>query len=136
MVMASSDTMLCSLSAYTPAAFTTTLASTSPRVVDSFQPPSVFSMPVTSVSNWNFTPLRAAFSARAKVSPKGHTIAPVGAYRAATAWSLMLGSIWTSSSRSTMRRPSTPLATPFSYSLFRAGRSSSLTMTTRLPLFS
>ena len=110
--MGSSDTMLCSLSAYTPAALTTTLASTSPRVVDSLQPPSIFSMPVTSVSNWNFTPLWAAFSARAKVSPKGHTMAPVGAYRAATAWSLMFGSILTSSSRSTMRRPSTPCGRP------------------------
>ena len=91
---------------------------------------------LTSLSNWNFTPLWAAFSARAKVSPKGHTIPPVGAYSAATASSLMFGSISTSSSRSTMRRPSTPLATPLAYSLFRAGRSSSLIMTTREPFCS
>ena len=104
--------------------------------MDTFQPPSIFSMLVTSLSNWNFTPLWAAFSARAKVSPKGHTMPPVGAYSAATASSLILGSISASSSRSTMRRPSTPLATPLAYSLFRAGRSSSLIMTTREPFCS
>ena len=40
-------------------------------------------------------------------------MAPVGAQRAATASSETLGSIARSSSRSTMRSPSTPLATPF-----------------------
>lgn len=55
----------------------------------------------------------AAFSANANVRPNGQTMPPVGAHSAATAASEMFGSISTSSSRSMMRSPSTPLAMPF-----------------------
>lgn len=60
---------------------------------------------MTFVLNWKRTPLAAAFSAKAMVRPKGQTIAPVGAQRAATASGEMFGSSSRRRSRSTISRP-------------------------------
>ena len=78
-----------------------------------------------SVSNKKSVPLSQAFSARAMVSPKGHTIPPVGAYNAATTVSETLGSIARTSSPVSMDNSGTPFFNPFSYRALRDGLSSS-----------
>ena len=120
-----SDTILWIRSAYTPAAFTTYFADRSPFDVCTAYPSPVFSIRSTDRLNRNSTPFSAAFSASAMVSPKGHTIPPVGACRAYTTSSEREGSISLASSPVMICSPSTPFVFPRSNSFSSPGFSSS-----------
>ncbi len=128
-----SHTWLWKISAYTPAAFITVRASTSPWEVVTCQPSAVLSIFCTSVPKRNSTPFFAADSARPKVSSNGQIIPEVSASRAAHTLSLRLDSRFRASSPVKMLRPGTPFATPRSYSSRSLGMSPSSRHTTKAP---
>ena len=97
------------------------------------QKPSSQVKPVTSVLNWNSTPLSNAFSASAIVRLNGQTMPPVGAQSAATACFDTFGSSSCRRFASTISSSLTPFFTPFSYSARSFGRSSSDMQTTSEP---
>ena len=108
-------TILCSTPEYTPAALTTArVTRVCLSVITNQVPFSPGRTWETLVPRRNSTPFWMAFSPRATVIPKGQTMPPVGAQRAATADRLTLGSMSRRCRASMIFRPSTPFWRPFS----------------------
>ena len=127
--------MLLILSAYTPAALTTDLASIVPHDVSTLNMLPSFSIFLTSHPSFAEAPFAWAFSQKAYVRENGHMIPLVGKNRADTASVLRLGSLLSISSFERTSIPGTPFATPCFLNASSCGNSSSENATTIAPFW-